>query len=92
MAISVDGTKARVLSDIVQNPTAAVVDGDLVKIMSWYDNEWGYPARFVSGAAGARHCLVVICTGWCVASITSRHRLLSGSTKFRVDTTRRMGT
>ena len=36
--------------DIIQNPTPAtvdlnftrVVDGDLVKILVWYDNEWGY--------------------------------------------------
>ena len=24
-----------------------VVDGDLVKIMSWYDNEWGYANQLV---------------------------------------------
>lgn len=37
-------------SDIVGDPRASVVDleltrvidGDLVKVMSWYDNEWGY--------------------------------------------------
>jgi len=22
-----------------------VVDGDLVKVVSWYDNEWGYACR-----------------------------------------------
>ena len=39
-----------VSSDIIGDPRASVVDldltkvidGDLVKIMSWYDNEWGY--------------------------------------------------
>jgi glyceraldehyde-3-phosphate dehydrogenase/erythrose-4-phosphate dehydrogenase len=25
-----------------------VIDGDLVKVVAWYDNEWGYSCR-VSG-------------------------------------------
>ncbi|TVS10095.1 MAG: type I glyceraldehyde-3-phosphate dehydrogenase [Gammaproteobacteria bacterium] len=44
-----------VSSDIIQDPRASivdltltrVVDGDLVKIMSWYDNEWGYAAQMI---------------------------------------------
>ena len=44
-----------VSSDILQDPRAAVIDlgltqvidGDLVKIMSWYDNEWGYSNQVV---------------------------------------------
>jgi glyceraldehyde 3-phosphate dehydrogenase len=24
-----------------------VVDGDLVKVMAWYDNEWGYANQMV---------------------------------------------
>lgn len=48
-----------VSSDIVQNPHAAiidlgqtkVIDGDLVKVMAWYDNEWGYAAQMVRVAA-----------------------------------------
>ena len=24
-----------------------VVDGDMVKVMSWYDNEWGYASQMV---------------------------------------------
>ncbi|OGE80151.1 MAG: type I glyceraldehyde-3-phosphate dehydrogenase, partial [Candidatus Doudnabacteria bacterium RIFCSPHIGHO2_01_FULL_45_18] len=44
-----------VSSDIVGNPHSAivdlsltqVVDGDLVKIVAWYDNEFGYANRFV---------------------------------------------
>ena len=44
-----------VSSDIVQNPHSsivdagltAVLDGTLVKVVSWYDNEWGYSNRVV---------------------------------------------
>lgn len=44
-----------VSSDIIGDPRGSivdltmtqVVDGDLVKIMSWYDNEWGYAAQMV---------------------------------------------
>ena len=44
-----------VSSDIKKNPHASivdltmtrVVDGDLVKIMSWYDNEWGYANQLI---------------------------------------------
>jgi glyceraldehyde 3-phosphate dehydrogenase len=51
-----------VSSDIVADPHASiidasltqVVDGTLVKIMSWYDNEWGYSSQMV------RHALSLI--------------------------------
>lgn len=41
--------------DVIGNPhssvfdakSTAVMDGNLVKIISWYDNEWGYSARCV---------------------------------------------
>ncbi len=44
-----------VSSDIVTNPFSsiadaaltAVIDGTLVKVVSWYDNEWGYSNRIV---------------------------------------------
>jgi glyceraldehyde 3-phosphate dehydrogenase len=47
-----------VSSDIVGDPRASVVDleltkvidGDLVKIMSWYDNEWGYANQLMREA------------------------------------------
>ena len=47
-----------VSSDIVGDPRASVVDldltkvidGDLVKVMSWYDNEWGYANQMVREA------------------------------------------
>lgn len=44
-----------VSSDIVGNPASAIVDlsltkvvgGDLVKVIAWYDNEWGYASRMI---------------------------------------------
>lgn len=44
-----------VSSDIIKEPCGAivdleltqVVDGDLVKVLSWYDNEWGYTATLL---------------------------------------------
>lgn len=44
-----------VSSDIVKNPYAStvdlsmtkVVDGDLLKIMTWYDNEWGFTNQMI---------------------------------------------
>ncbi|MCF7989616.1 MAG: type I glyceraldehyde-3-phosphate dehydrogenase [Thiohalocapsa sp.] len=48
-----------VSSDVIKDKHAAVVDlgltrvvdGDLVKVMAWYDNEWGYAAQMVREAA-----------------------------------------
>jgi len=31
-----------------------VVDGDLIKVMSWYDNEWGYSNQLVREALRMR--------------------------------------
>ena len=47
--------EALVSSDIVQDPRASIVDltmtqvidGDLVKVMAWYDNEWGYANQMI---------------------------------------------
>ena len=44
-----------VSSDIIRNPHSSIVDGlltaviddTLVKVVSWYDNEWGYSNRCV---------------------------------------------
>jgi glyceraldehyde 3-phosphate dehydrogenase len=44
-----------VSSDIIKDARASivdlgmtqVVDGDLVKVMTWYDNEWGYTAQLI---------------------------------------------
>ena len=32
-------------SSIVDVPSTAMVDGSLVKVLAWYDNEWGYSSR-----------------------------------------------
>jgi glyceraldehyde 3-phosphate dehydrogenase len=32
-------------SSIVDLPSTALVDGGLVKVLAWYDNEWGYSSR-----------------------------------------------
>ncbi|RLG35819.1 type I glyceraldehyde-3-phosphate dehydrogenase [Methanosarcinales archaeon] len=34
-------------SSIVDSSLTNVIDGDLVKVISWYDNEWGYSCRVV---------------------------------------------
>jgi len=34
-------------SSIVDAPYTKVMDGDFVKVLSWYDNEWGYSVRCV---------------------------------------------
>ncbi len=47
-----------VSSDIIKDPRASVVelsmtqvvDGDLVKVMTWYDNEWGYTNQMIREA------------------------------------------
>jgi glyceraldehyde 3-phosphate dehydrogenase (phosphorylating) len=37
-------------ASIVDRDLTQVVDGDLVKVMSWYDNEWGYASQMVRQA------------------------------------------
>jgi glyceraldehyde 3-phosphate dehydrogenase len=47
-----------VSTDIIKNPAATivdlsmtqVVDGDMVKLMAWYDNEWGYANQMLREA------------------------------------------
>jgi glyceraldehyde 3-phosphate dehydrogenase len=44
-----------VSSDMMTNPNSSIVDsdltkvldGNLVKVVAWYDNEWGYSNRVV---------------------------------------------
>ena len=38
------------LSSLVDLGMTQVIDGDFVKIISWYDNEWGYCNRLVEMA------------------------------------------
>ena len=38
-------------SAIVDLPLTDVVDGNLIKVVAWYDNEWGYSNRLVELAA-----------------------------------------
>src|SRR3989338_633199 len=40
----------RTESSIVDLSLTKVVDGDLVKVLAWYDNEWGYANRLVEMA------------------------------------------
>ena len=44
--VSVDFTGHRA-SSIVDAQSTAVMGGNLVKVLSWYDNEWGYSERVV---------------------------------------------
>lgn len=47
--------KPLVSSDVIGNPASSIVDGlstnviggNLVKVLAWYDNEWGYSSRLV---------------------------------------------
>ncbi len=38
-------------SSIVDGPTTMVIGGNMVKILAWYDNEWGYSCRLGDLAA-----------------------------------------
>jgi glyceraldehyde 3-phosphate dehydrogenase len=44
--VSTDIVKNRA-SSIVDSELTAVMDGTMVKVVSWYDNEWGYSNRIV---------------------------------------------
>jgi len=44
--VSIDYTGSD-YSSIVDLPSTNVIDGRMVKVMSWYDNEWGYSQRVV---------------------------------------------
>ncbi len=34
-------------SSIVDGLSTNVIDGNMVKVLAWYDNEWGYSCRCV---------------------------------------------
>ena len=38
------------LSTVIAMDTIQVIDGNMVKVLSWYDNEWGYSCRLVDMA------------------------------------------
>ena len=44
--VSID-YKGSEYSSVIDALSTQVMDGNLVKVMSWYDNEWGYSARMV---------------------------------------------
>jgi len=44
--VSSDHRKSNV-SSIVDSSLTMVMDGDMVKVVAWYDNEWGYSQRVV---------------------------------------------
>ncbi len=54
-----------VSSDIIRNPYGSivdlsmtkVVDGDLVKVLAWYDNEWGYAAMLLKHVLAVKNLL-----------------------------------
>ena len=43
-------------SSVVDAMSTKVIDGRMVKVLSWYDNEWGYSSRVVDlvGYVGER--------------------------------------
>ena len=44
--VSVDFRKANV-SATIDSQLSLVMDGDMIKVIAWYDNEWGYSQRVV---------------------------------------------
>ena len=53
--VSVDFT-GEPASSVVDAPSTAVMGGRMVKVLAWYDNEWGYSSRVVDlvGYVGSR--------------------------------------
>lgn len=50
-------------SAIVDLKLTAVVDGNMLKVVAWYDNEWGYSNRLVENVADVGHYLHVMNDG-----------------------------
>jgi glyceraldehyde 3-phosphate dehydrogenase len=44
--VSID-FKGNAHSAMLDSPYTKVMDGDFVKVLAWYDNEWGYSSRCV---------------------------------------------
>ena len=43
--------KGNPLSSIIDSDLTKVISGNMLKVVTWYDNEWGYSARTVDMAA-----------------------------------------
>jgi len=43
--------KGNPASAIFDAPSTMVIDGNLIKVLAWYDNEWGYSCRLADLAA-----------------------------------------
>jgi glyceraldehyde 3-phosphate dehydrogenase len=50
--------KGHPASSIVDGPSTMVIENDMVKVLAWYDNEWGYSVRT------ADLCALVADKGW----------------------------
>ena len=48
--VSID-FKGNPASSIIDGPSTMVIGGNMVKILAWYDNEWGYSCRLADLAA-----------------------------------------
>jgi glyceraldehyde 3-phosphate dehydrogenase len=44
--VSIDFNNSH-FSSIVDGPSTAIIDGDMLKVLSWYDNETGYSSRIL---------------------------------------------
>jgi glyceraldehyde 3-phosphate dehydrogenase len=42
--------KGNPASSIVDAPSTMVIGNNMVKVIAWYDNEWGYATRLVEQA------------------------------------------
>ncbi len=56
--VSVDFT-GEPASSVVDALSTSVMDGRMVKVLAWYDNEWGYSSRVVDLAGYVGRCLPV---------------------------------
>ncbi len=48
--VSID-YKGNPYSSIIDGPSTMVIDGNMIRILAWYDNEWAYSCRLVDLAA-----------------------------------------
>ena len=65
--VSID-FKGNAASSIVDAPSTMVIGGNMVKVLSWYDNEWGYSMRVVD-LLGA---LLILVFGFLFVTVSSR--------------------